>query len=180
MNKKPLFSVIQRYQSVLVNSDGAKLRHPNMFVGILNCTLMEKFSLYVCPAHEGGVYGEEVELVNLGPIGLRNNLNYLSAKAQKVLNYYEKLLQEFFSKGVLTCPSPCYLFDADNVSHANYFLKIENFANYITKILIQVEAEADNKKSFLERFRFSQSVLRRFQKETELSLLSPYLTGFKC
>lgn len=175
--KSEIFLVEKRYQSVLLNCNKLILRFPNIFTAFFNCALMEKFNLSVCLEHQGGVMGEGVELINCKPLGLQNDLNHTPSRTKKILDYYEKLLNKCFVDGVSGCYMPYFLFDARKEKNDKFFLNSKYLFKYLNLVLIEVEIELDQNKSFNKRSAFSQDVFKRLIKETEPSLLSPYLTG---
>ncbi|MDQ5971590.1 MAG: hypothetical protein QG566_536 [Patescibacteria group bacterium] len=172
-----IFQVEKRYQSVLLVCNDLILRFPDVFTAFFNCTLMEKFDLSVCPAHQGGVLGEDVELINCEPLGLQNNLNHLSPKTKKILEYYERMLNKYLVYGITGCYMPYVLFDSKKKEYDNFFLNSSYLFKYFNLGLMELEAELDKNKSFDERQIFSKDVFKRLIIETEPSLMSPYLTG---
>lgn len=172
------FSISKEREAVSLNCNGISLRGAPFFVAVLNCTLMEKFNLTVCPAHQGGIMGEKLELINYGQIGLKNNINSISSKATHVLNYYEKLLHLCFVEGMLG-PMPNFLFDSRNKKYQDYFQNHKFIYTYLSSIIIFVEKGENPGKYDNYYLNFATSVFERVSKEMQPSLMQPYLLGIK-
>lgn len=177
MNRKNQFVVIQQNNCVYLDTNGIKLLHGNECVVFLNALLMEKFKLEVCPAHQGGIYGKGVELINTRPIGLKNNLNYLSKETKEVLFYYEKFLSKCFVDGIFGYTIPEVLFDTKNIKFNEgsfeYVLK-----HYISSVLIDTELFINPKEKIENSLDLFLKTMKRMVKITEPSLMSPYVLGF--
>lgn len=177
MDRKNQFVVKQQNNCVYLETNGIKLIHGNECVVFLNALLMEKFELEVCPAHQGGIYGKSVELINIKPIGLKNNLNYLSKEAKEVLFYYEKFLLKCFVDGIFGHTIPECLFDAKNIKYNE-----DSFENilkhYISSVLIDTELFINPKQKIENSLDLFLKTVKKMVKITEPSLLSPYVIGF--
>ena len=72
---------------------------------------------------------------------------------------------------------PYVLFDSKKKQYDNFFLNSSYLFKYFNLVLIEVEKELDENKSFNTSVVFSKDVFKRLIKESEPSLLSLYLTG---
>ncbi len=152
----------------LVNNTGYEMKNLNLLRSFLNCALCEQFGLTICPAHEGGVMGDKLELVNMSPLGLKNNLiGPPTSKAKEVLAFYENLLTKIVIEGAGGGEYPCLLFTELKPGEGSLEVVLRRIH---ASFLCSFSSENENAINLLLR------TMERILKESR-SLLAPHVVG---
>ncbi len=170
--QKKLIVIQKDTQVYLENHTGYQLENLNPLRAFLNCILCEKFNLSINPAHEGGVTGENVEFVNMQPVGLKHDLvSPLSNEGKRILAFYKELLTNAVAVGHLGKPYP-YLYFTEK--DRKYFSNKGWVLNYLVwGVLLGVEIK---EQGVNEKPQFMHTVMQRISREMD-SLFAPHVVG---